>query len=245
MGHVETPGPSTEREIPAGPQPETERSGKFSTSTGYYLSISVRTLVSTFSPVHTSLCTARRGAMILPSRHGRGVNGRRIGGHSGPVAIVRSAAAASSCVRSDGQARVCAMDLRALEEWGKGKGEKGGGRGSCERRTNYCLTEQQLHSHAAGTEDYFTAMIMSANHHHHEVSQNDKYRALWTRNQGVARMLLAQLISSFMAVAAKLLQTPQVIIQPLESRQVRTLLKKIRPCRPLLVAVMRFSDNPV
>lgn len=58
------------------------------------------------------------------------------------------------------------------------------------------------------------------------------------QNQGVARMLLAQLISSFMAVAAKLLQNPRVIVEPLESRQVRTLLKKIRPCRPLLVAVM-------
>lgn len=68
--------------------------------------------------------------MILPSRHGRGANGRRIGGHSGRVAIVRSAAAAtgSFCVLSDGQATVCAMDLRALEEWGKGKGEKGGKR---------------------------------------------------------------------------------------------------------------------
>lgn len=65
--------------------------------------------------------------MILPSRHGRGANGRRIGGPSGRVAIVRSAAAAASCVLADGQARVCAMDLRALEEWGKGKGEKGGG----------------------------------------------------------------------------------------------------------------------
>lgn len=67
-------------------------------------------------------------------------------------------------------------------------------------------------------------MIMSANHHHHhhhEVPRNDKYRALWMRNQGVARMLLAQLISSFMAVAAKLLQTPQIIVEPLESRQVR------------------------
>lgn len=66
---------------------------------------------------------------------------------------------------------------------------------------------------------------MSANHHHHhhEVPRNDKYRALWMRNQGIARMLLAQLISSFMAVAAKLLQTPQVIVEPLESRQVRTL----------------------
>lgn len=66
--------------------------------------------------------------MILPSRHGRGANGRRIGGHGSCVAIVRSAAAAtgSSCVLADGQARVCAMDLRALEEWGKGKGEKGG-----------------------------------------------------------------------------------------------------------------------
>lgn len=75
------------------------------------------------------------GAMILPSRHGRGANGRRIGGHGSCVAIVRSAAAAaSSCVLPDGQATVCAMDLRALEEWGKGKGEKGG-RGSCERRT--------------------------------------------------------------------------------------------------------------
>lgn len=63
--------------------------------------------------------------MILPPRHGRGANGRRIGGHSGRVAIVRSAAAASSCVLSDGQATVCAMDLRALEEWGKGKGERG------------------------------------------------------------------------------------------------------------------------
>lgn len=92
--------------------------------------------------------------MILPPRHGRGANGRRIGGPSGRVAIVRSAAAAaaSSCVLPDGQATVWAMDLRALEEWGKGKGEKGG-RGSCERRTNYCLIEQQLHSHAAGTED--------------------------------------------------------------------------------------------
>lgn len=67
--------------------------------------------------------------MILPPRHGRGANGRRIGGHSGRVAIVRSAAAtASSCVLSDGQATVCAMDLGALEEWGKGKGEKGGER---------------------------------------------------------------------------------------------------------------------
>lgn len=66
--------------------------------------------------------------MILPSRHGRGVNGRRIGGHGSCVAIVRSAAAAtaSSCVLADGQATVCAMDLRVLEEWGKGKGEKGG-----------------------------------------------------------------------------------------------------------------------
>lgn len=81
-------------------------------------------------------------------------------------------------------------------------------------------------------------MIMSANHHHHhEVPRNDKYRALWMRNQGVARMLLAQLISSFMAVAAKLLQTPQVIVEPLESRQVRTLLK-LKRCGPLLVAVM-------
>lgn len=65
--------------------------------------------------------------MILPPRHGRGANGRRIGGHGSRVAIVRSAAAAaSSCVLADGRARVCAMDLRALEEWGKGKGEKGG-----------------------------------------------------------------------------------------------------------------------
>lgn len=66
--------------------------------------------------------------MILPSRHGRGANGRRIGGPSGRVAIVRSAAAAaaaSSCVLSDGQPTVCAMDLRVLEEWGKGrKGER-------------------------------------------------------------------------------------------------------------------------
>lgn len=65
--------------------------------------------------------------MILPPRHGRGANGRRIGGPSGRVAIVRSAAAAtaSSCVLADGQARVCAMDLRALEERGKGrKGER-------------------------------------------------------------------------------------------------------------------------
>lgn len=65
--------------------------------------------------------------MILPPRHGRGANGRRIGGHSGRVAIVRSAAAAaaSSCVLPDGQATVWAMDLRALEEWGKGrKGER-------------------------------------------------------------------------------------------------------------------------
>lgn len=68
--------------------------------------------------------------MILPSRHGRGANGRRIGGYGSRVAIVRSAAAAaaSSCVLSDGQATVCAMDLRALEEWGKGKGEKVGER---------------------------------------------------------------------------------------------------------------------
>lgn len=67
--------------------------------------------------------------MILPPRYGRGANGRRIGGHGSRVAIVRSAAAASgsSCVLADGQATVCAMDLRALEEWGKGKGEKGGG----------------------------------------------------------------------------------------------------------------------
>lgn len=67
--------------------------------------------------------------MILPPRHGRGANGRRIGGYGSCVAIVRSAAAAtaSSCVLADGQATVCAMDLRALEEWGKGKGEKGGG----------------------------------------------------------------------------------------------------------------------
>lgn len=74
--------------------------------------------------------------MILPPRHGRGVNGPRIGGHGSRVAIVRSAAAAaaSSCVLANGQATVCAMDLRALEEWGKGKGEKGG-RGFCERRT--------------------------------------------------------------------------------------------------------------
>lgn len=66
--------------------------------------------------------------MILPPRHGRGVNGRRIGGYGSRAAIVRSAAAAtgSSCVLADGQATVCAMDLRALEEWGKGKGEKGG-----------------------------------------------------------------------------------------------------------------------
>lgn len=66
--------------------------------------------------------------MILPPRHGRGANGRRIGGHGSRVAIVRSAAAAtgSSCVLADGQATVCAMDLRALEEWGMGKGEKGG-----------------------------------------------------------------------------------------------------------------------
>lgn len=66
--------------------------------------------------------------MILPPRHGRGANGRRIGGHGSRVAIVRSAAAAaaSSCVLPDGQATVWAMDLRALEEWGKGKGEKGG-----------------------------------------------------------------------------------------------------------------------
>ncbi|EMF12193.1 uncharacterized protein SEPMUDRAFT_149932, partial [Sphaerulina musiva SO2202] len=71
-------------------------------------------------------------------------------------------------------------------------------------------------------------MIMSANHHHHhEVPRNDKYRALWTRNQGVARMLLAQLISSFMAVAAKLLQTPQVIVQPLESRQIILMMMSI------------------
>lgn len=68
--------------------------------------------------------------MILPPRHGRGANGRRIGGHGSRVVIVRSAAAAtgSSCVLSDGQARVWAMDLRVLEEWGKGKGEKGGER---------------------------------------------------------------------------------------------------------------------
>lgn len=67
--------------------------------------------------------------MILPSRHGRGANGRRIGGYGSCVAIVRSAAAAtgSSCVLSDGQATVWAMDLRVLEEWGKGKREKGGG----------------------------------------------------------------------------------------------------------------------
>lgn len=70
------------------------------------------------------------------------------------------------------------------------------------------------------------------------------------RNQGVAQMLLAQLISSFMAVAAKLLQTPQVIAQPLESRQVRNPSKKIRPCGPPaccsdVVAVMGSSDNPV
>lgn len=68
--------------------------------------------------------------MILPPRHGRGANGRRIGGYGSRVVIVRSAAAAtgSSCVLPDGQATVCAMDLRALEEWGKGKGEKGGKR---------------------------------------------------------------------------------------------------------------------
>lgn len=66
--------------------------------------------------------------MILPPRHGRGANRRRIGGYGSRVAIVRSAAAAtaSSCVLADGQATVCPMDLRALEEWGKGKGEKGG-----------------------------------------------------------------------------------------------------------------------
>lgn len=52
-------------------------------------------------------------------------------------------------------------------------------------------------------------------------------------------MLLAQLISSFMAVAAKLLQTPQVIVQPLESRQVRNPSKKKQDyVDPLLVAVM-------
>lgn len=61
--------------------------------------------------------------MILPPRHGRGANGRRIGGYGSRVAIVRSAS--SSCVLADGQATVWAMDLRALEEWGKGKGERG------------------------------------------------------------------------------------------------------------------------
>lgn len=82
--------------------------------------------------------------MILPSRHGRGANGRRIGGHGSRVAIVRSAAAAtgSSCVLSDGQATVCAMDLRALEEWGKGKGEKGG---------EDLVKDEQLLSHRAAT----------------------------------------------------------------------------------------------
>lgn len=80
--------------------------------------------------------------MILPPRHGRGVNGRRIGGHGSRVAIVRSAAAASSCVLSDGRARVCAMDLRVLEEWGKGKGEKGG---------EDLVRDEQLLPHRAAT----------------------------------------------------------------------------------------------
>lgn len=62
--------------------------------------------------------------MILPPRHGRGANGRRIRGHGSRVAIVRSAAAAtgSSCVLPDGQATVCAMDWRNGE---RGKGRKG------------------------------------------------------------------------------------------------------------------------
>lgn len=77
--------------------------------------------------------------MILPSRHGRGVNGPRIGGHASRVAIVRSAAAASSCVLPDGQATVCAMDLRALEEWGKGKGGED------------LVKDEQLLSHRAAT----------------------------------------------------------------------------------------------
>lgn len=81
--------------------------------------------------------------MILPPRHGRGANGRRIGGHGSRVAIVRSAAAAtaSSCVLADGQATVCAMDLRALEEWGKGKGE----------REEDLVKDEQLLSHRAAT----------------------------------------------------------------------------------------------
>lgn len=48
-------------------------------------------------------------------------------------------------------------------------------------------------------------------------------------------MLLAQLISSFMAVAAKLLQTPQIIVEPLESRQVRTLLRNKTMWTPCLL----------
>lgn len=83
--------------------------------------------------------------MILPPRHGRGANGRRIGGHGSRVAIVRSAAAAtgSSCVLPDGQATVCAMDLRVLEERGKGKGEKGG--------EDFVKDEQLLSHRAAST----------------------------------------------------------------------------------------------
>lgn len=77
--------------------------------------------------------------MILPSRHGRGANGRRIGGHGSRVAIVRSAAAAtaSSCVLADGQARVCAMDWR---NGARGKGRKGG---------EDLVKDEQLLSHRA------------------------------------------------------------------------------------------------
>lgn len=135
-GHVETPGPSTEREIPAGPQPETERSGKFSTSTGYYLSISVRTLVSTFSPVHTSLCTARRGRddPSVPTRTWcEWTTHRRTwqpccycplgGGGDGVVLRTRRWSGYSVCYGLESAG-------------GMGQGERGErGRGSCERRT--------------------------------------------------------------------------------------------------------------
>lgn len=118
-------GPATEREIPAGPQPETERSGKFSTSTGYYVSISVRTLVSTFfpSPHLTLYGPPGRYDPSAPTRtwcewttHRRTWQPRchcPLGG-GGDGVVLRTP-------RWSGYS-VC----YGLEEWAKGKGEKGG-----------------------------------------------------------------------------------------------------------------------
>jgi len=47
-----------------------------------------------------------------------------------------------------------------------------------------------------------------------------RWRDIWRRNSSIALMILAQLISSFMAVAAKLLQTAGHERGALDTRQV-------------------------